>query len=141
MSIKAGLCSFLNARAGLAAIVGTRIFPSLVPQVDPPADNYPAITFVKISEPNKHSLKPNMTLSTSIGAVSAFSTVLQLSNGSGTPTYTNLSEIRSIGDVGGERDMIDVTHMESVGMFKEFIAGLMDSLMLSLELNYLPQDS
>lgn len=72
------------------------------------------------------------------GAVHAYGTILQLSDGGGTPVYTSIAEIRSIGDMGFERDMIEVTHMESPQKFKEFIAAMIDGLMVTLELNYLP---
>lgn len=57
MGIEAGLVAYLNARAGLTAIVSDRIYPLLVPQAEKGApDNYPAATYQIIDEPNEHSL-------------------------------------------------------------------------------------
>lgn len=56
MGIEAGLVTYLNARAGLMAIVGTRIYPQLVPQAAQGSDNYPAVTYQVIDEPNEHYL-------------------------------------------------------------------------------------
>ena len=53
MGLESGLVTYLGARAGLTAIIDTRIFPQLVPQG---ANNYPAVTFQTISESNTHSL-------------------------------------------------------------------------------------
>jgi predicted secreted protein len=73
-------------------------------------------------------------------ALPSYGTLLQLSDGASPPNYSSIAEIRSIGDVGGEREVIEVTHMESPGAWKEFLGGMIDSLDVSLDLNYLPQN-
>jgi predicted secreted protein len=78
---------------------------------------------------------------TASAAVSAFGIILQLSDGGSPAVYTSIAEIRTIGEIGGEREMIDVSNMDSPGQAKEYIAGMLDSLMCALELNYLPQNA
>lgn len=74
-------------------------------------------------------------------AVHAYGTVLQLSNAASPAVYTPIAEIRSIDGMGGERDAIEVTHMESPQACKEYIAGLIDSVAVTLDLNYIVQDA
>lgn len=54
---------------------------------------------------------------------------------------TNIAEILSLDGPNAERDMIDVTNMQSASQAKEFIAGLIDGGEISLDLNYLPQNA
>lgn len=74
-------------------------------------------------------------------AYHAYSTVLALSDGGSPAAFASIAEIRSIDGVNIERDMLEVTHMESSGRAKEFIAGMADSGMVSLELNYIVQNA
>lgn len=54
--IEQGLVTYLLARAGVTALVAARIYPEIVPQAEKGEDNYPAITYQVISEPNVRSL-------------------------------------------------------------------------------------
>jgi hypothetical protein len=54
MGIEAGLSTYLNARAGLTALVSTNIFPYAIPQPDQ-VSSYPAVTFQMVSQTNEHS--------------------------------------------------------------------------------------
>jgi hypothetical protein len=58
---EAGLFTYLSGYAGLAALVGTRIYPLLLPQ-DP---TLPAVTYQRISTPRlfafEHSFLPHAT--------------------------------------------------------------------------------
>lgn len=74
-------------------------------------------------------------------AYHAYSTVLALSDGGSPAAYANIAEIRSIDGVNIERDMLEVTYMGSAGRAKEYIAGMADSGMVSLELNYIVQNA
>lgn len=53
MGLKAGLTTYLNARATLTALVGNRIGPPPAAQGDA---NFPAVTVQVVSHPNVHSL-------------------------------------------------------------------------------------
>lgn len=54
MGLRAGLNTYLNARAALTALVSDRIGPPPAEQGD---DKYPAVTYQIISYPNVHSLQ------------------------------------------------------------------------------------
>lgn len=74
-------------------------------------------------------------------AYHAYSTVLALSDGGSPAAFANIAEIRSIDGVSIERDMLEVTSMDSPGRAKEFIGGMADSGIVSLELNYIVQNA
>lgn len=71
-------------------------------------------------------------------AVIGYGTILQLSNAGSPATYTGILEIRSISPPDIERDMIEVTHNESPGGWKEFLGGMIDGGEVGIELNFLP---
>ena len=52
-----------------------------------------------------------------------------------TPSYTQIANLTSIGEVGLESDEIDVTTLDSTGDFKEFIGGAKDGGTIDLEGN------
>lgn len=53
-----------------------------------------------------------------------------------TPTY--VAEVTSITPPGMTRDTVDVTHLESDGMFKEYIGALKDAGEATITVNYIP---
>jgi predicted secreted protein len=53
---------------------------------------------------------------------------------------TVIAEVTSSDGPNIDRDMIEVTNMQSTSMAKEFIGGLIDFGEISLELNYLPSN-
>lgn len=67
-------------------------------------------------------------------------TLLQLSDNGSPAVFTSVAEITKIAVGSNERDVIDVTHMES-GIAREFIAGLLDGAVVSLDLNFLPANA
>jgi predicted secreted protein len=71
-------------------------------------------------------------------AISAFGTLLQLSDGVSSPTtgWTTIAEITNL-SLNMSRGSIEVTHMESTGAWKEFIAAMPEAE-VSFGLNYLP---
>jgi hypothetical protein len=73
-------------------------------------------------------------------ALVAYGTILQIGQGGSPLTYLSVAEIRSITPAGIERDMIEVTHMESPLAFKEFLAAMLDGVPVDMGLNYLPAD-
>ena len=61
-----------------------------------------------------------------------------------TPTWTQIANLTSIGEIGLESDEIDVTTLDSTGDFKEFIGGAKDGGSIDLEGNignYLQESS
>jgi predicted secreted protein len=54
------------------------------------------------------------------------------------PVWTKLSLIGDIEMPDEQVDEVDVTHMESPGRRKQFIAGLIDSGEVSIPMNYIP---
>lgn len=67
---------------------------------------------------------------------------LSLGLGSGSPvTYEDIAEIKNVQRSGSKVDTVDVTNMESVGAYREFIAGLIDGGEFSFSANYIPHDS
>lgn len=54
---------------------------------------------------------------------------------------TTIAEVKSIGDVGPEAEMIDVTNFDSASGIREFIPGLIDTGSLQIEMNFLPGNS
>lgn len=53
-----------------------------------------------------------------------------------TPTY--VAEVVSITPPGMTRDTVDVTHLESDNMFKEYVGALKDAGEASITVNYIP---
>ena len=72
--------------------------------------------------------------------ISAFGT--KLGKGAGGPplVYTDIAELTSIEVPAVETDIIDVTHHQSPGGFKEYVLGLRDGGEVTIEGNYLPAD-
>lgn len=66
-------------------------------------------------------------------AVSGVGTIFHKWNGS---AWVTISEITSIKGPGMKRDTIEVTSMDSLGGYKEFIAGFRDSGTISLSMNF-----
>ena len=53
-------------------------------------------------------------------------------------TYTQVAEVTNITWPGYKRDAIDVTYMDSVSSFREYIAGLIDAGEVTVEMNWVP---
>lgn len=52
--------------------------------------------------------------------------------------YVNLAEVTSVKPPPVTRDIIDATHMQSPGKWREFISGLKDGGECTLDLNFVP---
>lgn len=70
-------------------------------------------------------------------AISGFGTLYQ-HNYSG--SFVTVAEVEKIGGPDLERQMIDVTNLGSPGEWEEFIAGLIKTGDMNLQINYLPGD-
>lgn len=57
--------------------------------------------------------------------------------GSGT-TYAYVAEVSSLTPPGWTRDTVDVTHLESPDMVKEFIGGMIEAGEASITINFVP---
>lgn len=53
-------------------------------------------------------------------------------------TYVQVAEVTNISWPGYKRDAIDVTFMDSVDQFREFLPGLMDGGDVTIEFNWVP---
>lgn len=53
-------------------------------------------------------------------------------------TYEDIAEVLSINGPSYSMDVIDVTHLQSTGSFREFIAGLRDAGEVSFDVNFDP---
>lgn len=60
--------------------------------------------------------------------------------GSPTPTYATLPEVISISGVGQTNDLVDATHFGSGGS-REYIGGLADGSEITLECNYVANNT
>ena len=54
-------------------------------------------------------------------------------------TWENVAEIMSVEGPSPERDVYDITTIDSTGNYREFIPGLKDGGEVSLEMNYTPE--
>jgi len=66
-------------------------------------------------------------------AVAGVGTLFRRWNGSG---WVNISEINSISGPSMSRDTIDVTSLDSVGGYREFIGGFRDAGTIQLSMNF-----
>jgi predicted secreted protein len=82
-----------------------------------------------------------MAAYTSTNAFSARGTLLQYIQPSSSPAaYITVTELRKLAFTGTKLDTSDVTNMQS-GVFREYIATLLDSGELTFEGNYVPNDA
>ncbi len=74
-------------------------------------------------------------------ALSAYNTLLAIGDGGGPEVFTNIAEVFGITGPGLSADILDVTHMESPGRFREKIVGLLDAGEVSFEINWIPDNA
>lgn len=74
-------------------------------------------------------------------ALSAYNTLLAIGDGGGPEVFTTIAEIFNIGGPALAGEIIDVTHMESPGRFREKIVGILDGGEVSLELSWIPDNT
>jgi predicted secreted protein len=68
-------------------------------------------------------------------------TFLAVGNGASPEVYTEVAEIKTIKRSGSKMDTPDVTNMETVNRYREYIATLLDAGEISIEGNYIPHDT
>lgn len=76
---------------------------------------------------------------TETNATAGFGTLLQVGNGAG--VYTTLAEVKDITGPNLQHDTEEVTHHQSPGRFKEFIATLIDGGEVTFMMNYIMQNA
>ena len=70
-------------------------------------------------------------------AVSGVGTTLGLGDGASPEVFTSISEITNLGGPEVSAEEVEVTSLDSVGGFKEFISGLRDGGTVTFDMNYL----
>lgn len=65
-------------------------------------------------------------------------TLLQLSDGGSPAEWINIAELKAIGGPAFQRDSVDVTHLNSPGQCREFLAALCSSGDVTFSGNYVP---
>lgn len=65
-------------------------------------------------------------------------TLFKVGDGATPEVFTTVAEVTKLKPPGLSRDTVDVTHMESTGGWREFIAGLKDGGEVSMEINFDP---
>ncbi len=69
-------------------------------------------------------------------AISGIGAVIQRGDGASVEAFTTLAEVSNIGGPNISRDTIDVTTLDSVNGFREFIAGFRDGGEVVLDMNW-----
>lgn len=75
---------------------------------------------------------------TASAAMIGAGTTFEVETAAGSGTYTALSEITDITPPSSSVDIVDVTHMESPNLTREFISGWNDPGEVSLDMNFVP---
>lgn len=70
-------------------------------------------------------------------AVIGKGTLLKAGDGGGPEVFTTIAEVKSISGPQITRDTLDVTNMDSVGNFREFVSTLQDGGTVSFDVNYI----
>jgi predicted secreted protein len=73
-------------------------------------------------------------------AFAPIGSILEVASGS-PPTFTAIAEIQTIQRTGSKLDLVDVTNMQSIDGYREYLATLRDAGDVSFSGNYIPNDS
>lgn len=68
----------------------------------------------------------------------AYGSTLEVETSPGSGTYTTIAEIKSVSKPNASVDDVEVTHMTSPNLAKEFIAGLTDYGDIQFDINWIP---
>jgi len=74
-------------------------------------------------------------------AVLGFGTLLQIGDGGNPEVFTTIAEVTSISGPNLTKNFVEVTHMESLNGYDEFIPGLKSGGEITCELNFVPSDT
>jgi predicted secreted protein len=67
-------------------------------------------------------------------------TILSVGDGASAETFTPVAEVKTIKRSGSKADQADVTNMDSVSAYREYIPTLLDAGEIQFEGNYIPHD-
>jgi predicted secreted protein len=59
----------------------------------------------------------------------------------GSESFTTVAEVKNIQRTGSKSDQVDVTNMDSVGAYREYLPTLLDAGEISFTGNYIPADA
>lgn len=68
----------------------------------------------------------------------AYGAKLEVETAPGSAVFTEILEIKSVNKPDASIDDVDVTHMSSPGLAKEFLAGMTDFGDISFDINWVP---
>lgn len=71
----------------------------------------------------------------------AYGSKLEVENAPGSGIYVEILEIKSVNKPDASVEDVDVTHMSSPGLAKEFVAGMTDFGEMQLDINWVPGGS
>ncbi len=69
------------------------------------------------------------------------STLAFLNESLSPPSFVNIAELQTIQRTGSKSDLVDVTNMESIGGYREYLATLRDAGDVAFSGNYIPNDA
>lgn len=75
------------------------------------------------------------------GAQIGYGSLLLRGDGASPEVFTTIAEVRSVGEFGSDRELIDVTNFDSENGFREYILGLKDGVELTGTANFLPNNA
>lgn len=67
-----------------------------------------------------------------------YGTLLKFGDGTSPEQFTTIAEVRSVGNFGSERAIIDVTNFDSPNTFMEYILAMKDGVEMAIQANFLP---
>jgi len=71
-------------------------------------------------------------------AILGFGTIFELETAAGSGVFEQIAEVTSLTPPTETTDSVEVTHMESPDMTREFIPGLIDPGEVGLDMNWIP---
>jgi len=70
-----------------------------------------------------------------------FGSVFEIVDDNSPDLFVAMAEIKSVKPPSAKVDQVEVTHMQSPGMYREFISGLIDSGEASFVMNFIPNSA
>lgn len=75
------------------------------------------------------------------GGKKGYGILLKRGDSASPEVFTTIAEARSIGELGSERGLIDMTNMDSPDEFMEYILSMKDGVEFTLQCNFLPANA
>jgi hypothetical protein len=70
-----------------------------------------------------------------------YGTLLKVGDGASPEQFVTVAEVRSVGNFGSERALIDVTNFDSPNTFMEYILAMKDGVEMAIQANFLPNNA